>query len=155
MAAYVETAVYGVANIQMQLLLNLILFLSREAFRRACMRSADAKDGGLQRAINVSWLSVPWGFLLSALITFAFLRVSNAEERAVVSYATTMWIVGLASAIEMLSEPVYILTQNLMLYRVRVGIEALAVLVRCVVVYFCVTFLHVCCDCGLCAKSFR
>jgi oligosaccharide translocation protein RFT1 len=120
-----------------------MLFLSREAFRRACMRSSVSSAQEIQKSVNVSWLSVPWGFILSALVTWGFLWLSNAEELSVPGYMASMWLIGLASAIEMLSEPAYILTQNLMFYRVRVAVEASAVLIRCICVYTCVTVLKV------------
>jgi Rft protein len=43
----------------------------------------------------------------------------------------------------MLSEPLYIVAEHFLLYRVRVSVEGSAVFLRCIVTYLCVTLFQV------------
>ena len=45
---------------------------------------------------------------------------------------------GISCIIEILSEPLYILAQNMLLLQLRVKVEALAMFVRCLVTYILV-----------------
>ena len=103
---YVSASVLGKASIRLELLLSTSLFVGREGFRLALTREADddegdedayrregdddakGKGGHLerdddamrdQRIINVSWLTVPAGAILSTLALYAHLRGCNGS----------------------------------------------------------------------------
>ncbi|EFJ18768.1 hypothetical protein SELMODRAFT_444350 [Selaginella moellendorffii] len=127
-------------SLQFQLLITTILFLSREGFRRGCLRSNNEgendKDGGtaeFAKVASVAWLTVPAGIATSIascaiVVLWKRVEVSRAYERAVIIY-------GCAAVFEILSEPFYIIAQNLCLVRLRVVIETSASLVRCFTSY--------------------
>lgn len=84
----------------------------------------------------VAWLTVPFGVILSVVSCAIVLRqkgVSNSRE------STHAFVVlGISCIIEIFSEPLYILAQNMLLVQVRVKIEALATFARCVITYILV-----------------
>ncbi|ELR14066.1 protein rft1 family protein, partial [Acanthamoeba castellanii str. Neff] len=82
----VQTNVFG-------LLVSTILFLSREAFRNACQRSAEGDVGDKRwqrewerKLTNLSWAVVPLGVAVT-LATFALsVLTASPEERALDNY---------------------------------------------------------------------
>lgn len=51
----VDKEVLGIINVRLMLLLMTILFVSREAFRRACM--SKTRDHNWPQVINLLWLT--------------------------------------------------------------------------------------------------
>ncbi|KAH7424558.1 hypothetical protein KP509_11G013500 [Ceratopteris richardii] len=84
----------------------------------------------------VTWLTVPTGFILSVVTCLVFLQQKGVNKSRESAHAVV--ILGLSCVIEILSEPPYILAQNMMLVQVRVKIEAFATFVRCLTTYFLV-----------------
>jgi oligosaccharide translocation protein RFT1 len=129
-----DPSIIGIANVQLQFLLNTILFLSREGFRRSCLRVHNEKLrdlSALSKVTNVSWLAVPFGLLISFITCTIFLFFSSREELSTYYYVTTVKLTGVATLLEILSEPFFIMIQNELLYGVRVAVEASAVFLRC------------------------
>ncbi|KAL6506669.1 hypothetical protein OROHE_022501 [Orobanche hederae] len=121
------------------LFVTCILFLSREGFRRACMR-ADFSDGASSTRANaakllkVAWMTFPLGILVTlAACLFVFWWQSLSYSSL---YAKAILINGFACIIELLAEPLYLLSQNLILLRLRLVVEAAATLSRCLLTYF-------------------
>eukprot|EP00897_Mesotaenium_endlicherianum_P000624 jgi/Mesen1/10562/ME000843S10072 len=117
------------AAVQFQLLTSTILFVSREGFRRGCIRS----DASRARVVTVAWLSVPAGIVMAVGACTLVLRWQRLDLAS--PYAQAILIHGAAAVVEMASEPLYILAQSLLLIRVRVAVEAAATLARCAVTY--------------------
>jgi hypothetical protein len=80
-----------VANVQFQLLLSLILYLTREGVRRACAELPPAPGTGhgavdkayaerLAGAVNLTWLLVLVGALTASAFSYVFLRFSVHEQ---------------------------------------------------------------------------
>lgn len=132
--------VIGIANIQLQLLLNIISLLTRECFRRALFRFrlVDEQNKIIPSFVTTSWLVLPFGMLVSPIITFLFLHYSNEANRTQQQFETTVILTGISLFIELLSEPFYIFSQISLLYHVRMYVETSAVFLRCIVTYFLV-----------------
>eukprot|EP00250_Pteridium_aquilinum_P005018 c15182_g1_i1 orf=1020-2603(+) len=133
---------YGVFAIQFHLLITTILFLSREGFRRACMRTEFqfkvAKSTKENQVMAVAWLTVPFGVILSGVSCALVLwqkQVNSSRESA-----HAFMVLGLSCIVEVFSEPLYILAQNMLLLQVRVKIEAFATFVRCATTYILVIY---------------
>ncbi|KAL6511898.1 hypothetical protein OROGR_021495 [Orobanche gracilis] len=133
---YLLVSLYAV---QFHLFVTCILFLSREGFRRACMR-ADFSDGASSTRANaakllkVAWMTFPLGILVTlaaCLFVFWWQGLSYSSL-----YAKAILINGFACIIELLAEPLYLLSQNLILLRLRLVVEAAATLSRCLLTYF-------------------
>ncbi|KAJ7524112.1 hypothetical protein O6H91_18G078300 [Diphasiastrum complanatum] len=128
---------FGYFAVQFHLLTTTILFISREGFRRGCLRSNNMTNistvESYQEVLRVAWLTVPAGFTMSIMacgIVLWWQGLTLSEK-----YAQAIILHGVASIIEILSEPLYILAQKMSLVRVRVTIEASATLLRCGVTY--------------------
>jgi len=142
-----DPSIIGIANVQLQFLLNTILFLSREGFRRSCLRVHNEKLrdlSALSKVTNVSWLAVPFGLLISFITCTIFLFFSSREELSTYYYVTTVKLTGVATLLEILSEPFFIMIQNELLYGVRVAVEASAVFLRCFFTFVFVFYFEVC-----------
>lgn len=143
----VQTNVFGFASVPLQLLVSTILFLSREAFRNACQRSAEGDVGDKRwqrewerKLTNLSWAVVPLGVAVT-LATFALsVLTASPEERALDNYHLVVFLTGTAAFIELLSEPLYIFTLRFLLYRPRVVVEGTAAFLRCVATFLLVYF---------------
>ncbi|KAL3639016.1 hypothetical protein CASFOL_016923 [Castilleja foliolosa] len=129
---------YALYAVQFHLFVTCVLFLSREGFRRACMRAdfsddASATGANAAKLLKVAWMTFPLGILVtSAACLFVFwwqgLNYSSP-------YAKAILINGFACIIELFAEPLYILAQNLAFLRLRLVVEAAATLSRCIITY--------------------
>ncbi|CAA0841212.1 lipid transporters, partial [Striga hermonthica] len=126
---------YALYAVQFHLFVTCVLFLSSEGFRRACMR-ADfrselrlsihnglATEANAAKLLKVAWMTSPLGILVTfAACSFVFWWQG-------LSYSSPY-----AKAIS-INEPLYILSQNLVLLRLRLIVEAVATLFRCIGTY--------------------
>ncbi|MBA0689461.1 hypothetical protein Goari_007190 [Gossypium aridum] len=173
---------YAVYAVQFHLFVTCVLFLSREGFRRACMRAdiklcclftprilvfnysegASAKDNAA--LLKVAWMSFPLGVVITiAGCVFVFwwqgLQHSDPYAQAILindiasielalclrmlalsvysSAATSSdfknvnLIASFACILELLAEPLYILSQTLFLLKLRLVVETVATFSRC------------------------
>ncbi|KAL8126234.1 uncharacterized protein LOC141720785 isoform X1 [Apium graveolens] len=129
---------YALYAVQFHLFVTCVLFLSREGFRRACMRAdfrCDDTSGGENAAklLKLAWMTIPLGVVISVaacLLIFWWQDLSYSNP-----YAQAILIHGFACVLELLAEPLYILSQNLLLLKLRLIVEAAATLLRCVTTY--------------------
>ncbi|KAG5558349.1 hypothetical protein RHGRI_008316 [Rhododendron griersonianum] len=145
---------YALYAVQFHLFVTCILFLSREGFRRACMRadikwyflmlqlrqlavSVDCDDGSagenVSKLLKVAWMTVPFGILITVvacILVFWWQELSYSNP-----YGQAILINGLACILELLAEPLYILSQNLLFLRLRLVVESAATLSRCMTTY--------------------
>ncbi|PSR93324.1 hypothetical protein CEY00_Acc27936 [Actinidia chinensis var. chinensis] len=129
---------YALYAVQFHLFVTCILFLSREGFRRACMRAEIKCDGGsagenASRLLKVAWMTVPFGIVLTVaacILVFWWQELSYSNP-----YGQAILINGLACILELFSEPLYILSQNMLLLRLRLIAETAATLARCMTTY--------------------
>ncbi|KAK3221088.1 hypothetical protein Dsin_015058 [Dipteronia sinensis] len=135
---HLTTDDYALYAVHFHLFVTCVLFLSREGFRRACMR-ADIKCNGssteknAEKLLKVAWLTFPLGIIITAGAYFLIywwqgLNHSNPYVRAIL-------INGFACILELLAEPLYIISQNLLLLKLRLMVETVATLSRCVTMY--------------------
>ncbi|XP_009784279.1 uncharacterized protein [Nicotiana sylvestris] len=129
---------YALYAVQFHLFITCVLFLSREGFRRACMR-ANIYCGGSSRRENaakllkVAWMTLPLGIIVmfsGCLFVLWWQELSYSSQ-----YAQAIWINGFACMLELLAEPFYILSQNLLLLKLRLIVESAATLSRCIATY--------------------
>ncbi|THG12279.1 hypothetical protein TEA_001466 [Camellia sinensis var. sinensis] len=124
--------------VQFHLFVTCVLFLSREGFRRACMRADIKCDGAstgenASKILKVAWMTVPFGIVITVaacILVFWWQELSYSNP-----YARAILINGLACILELLAEPLYIVSQNLLLLRLRLIVETVATLSRCMTTY--------------------
>ncbi|PKI34467.1 hypothetical protein CRG98_045142 [Punica granatum] len=125
---------YALYAVKFHLFVTCVLFISREGFRRACMRAdirCDKSSGeNVEKLLKVAWGSLPLGLIVTAaacFLVFWWQELSCSEP-----YAKAILINGFACILELLAEPLYILSQNLLLLKLRLLVETAATLSRCI-----------------------
>ncbi|XP_076957612.1 uncharacterized protein LOC143633146 isoform X1 [Bidens hawaiensis] len=125
-------------TVQFYLFVTCVLFLSREGFRRACMRADIRCKGALTgenaaQLMKLAWITLPWGVFITIVgCVFVFWTQALSFTN---SYGQAILINAFACVLELLAEPLYILSQNLLLLKLRLMVETLATLLRCITVY--------------------
>ncbi|KAK2379618.1 hypothetical protein P8452_36033 [Trifolium repens] len=135
---------YAMYAVQFHLFVTCVLFLSREGFRRACMRMDMKRDGtsieeGVGRLMKVAWMSLPLGIfvtIVACLFVFWWQQISFFSP-----YGQAVLINGCACILELLAEPLYILSQTLVLLELRLMVETVATFSRCLTMYFLIVKL--------------
>lgn len=111
-------------GVQLELYIISTLYFSRESLRIATQRKS---DGGVQAAINVSYLAIAAGLPIGAILAQMYLGMNYPD----VPYLTTALRIGQATAmIELFSEPAFVAVQQNMLYKTRAAAEATAVVIK-------------------------
>eukprot|EP00752_Nemacystus_decipiens_P014738 g13124.t3 len=132
---------YGAAAITLELISSTALFLAREPFRVALARSrvpteasVDAAGGGgsaveggcrreayRRRFVNTAWVSAPVGLAFAAFVRLTYRRViQNDAFEGVEENRQAVSLVCLAAALELLCEPLALISQYQLLIDVRV-----------------------------------
>jgi oligosaccharide translocation protein RFT1 len=130
-------AIFGFATIQLELLASTVLFLSREGFRIAIQRD----KGSIQRSINIAFVPTGLGVAGSLLGCWILWRGADVETRQLGGFRTSIVIYGIATVIELLAEPAFIVVQRMLWFRLRATSEGFAVVSRCAVTYVVTAFL--------------
>ena len=136
----------------MQLIINTILFLTRECFRRASLRSnlEEKSREEMRKVVGLSYLCLPLGMFVCLFVWLLFANFVTQEELQTPNYLRCVFLTIFASFVELLSEPMFILAQNLMFSRLRFLLEAFAVTLRVVTTYILVSWFEMGLD-GFCA----
>ena len=103
--------VYGTVSIQLELLLNTILFLSREGFRNALLRAdvdASSHTDTSLLVSNIALLPVYLGIPVSVFTSASYLRLVSMETKSQAFFHETVVIYTLAAVLELFSEPMHV-----------------------------------------------
>jgi oligosaccharide translocation protein RFT1 len=153
---FVSAAALGKASVPLELLLGTALFVSREGFRLALTKDVTEKKGydghtqQQQQMINVAWLSVPLGIIISMFAMFLHIHTCNqnkggGEETQSENEATDYKMAGilycLASFIESLSEPLVIICLQQMDVTTKAKSEGFALVSKSVSCFVCLSIL--------------
>ncbi|XP_039250988.2 man(5)GlcNAc(2)-PP-dolichol translocation protein RFT1-like isoform X1 [Styela clava] len=136
---YITKDELGVVNVRLVLLYSTLLFLSREAFRRACLSQAPKRDDKHEnyvlewrKMMNLLWCIVPIGLFFTSLLTYIWMNhLSKPDPVLVPYYSTAALIFGISVVIELLAEPLFIFAQALMFVRLRVLSEGIPMILKC------------------------
>lgn len=153
---FVSAAALGKASVPLELLLGTALFVSREGFRLALTKDVTEKKGydghtQQQQMINVAWLSVSLGTMISMFAMYLHIHTCNnqnkggGEEAQSENEATDYKIAGilycLASFIESLSEPLVIKCLQQMDVTTKAKAEGVALVSKSVSCFVCLSIL--------------
>nr|CAG8513782.1 10222_t:CDS:2 [Entrophospora candida] len=158
---YTDPATFGIASVQLELLLATILFLSREGFRCALLRVgggddseiidnddneketgksgdlkkiiANSNKGAIQKVTNLSYIPIPIGIITSFMACLFYIYYATEETKEAPYYVTSVILYGLSAFGELIIEPLYILAMNKLIFKLRVGCEGVGVIVRCII----------------------
>lgn len=149
-------ATLGIAT-QLELYLNTTLYFSRESIRIAIQRQPlriianqkhteeafyrEIQDENLaasQSVVNISYLSLAMGFPFAIILTIFYMHFTPHEAAKTPHYETSVIITGVASLLELGSEPFFAIVQQHMLYKKRAVVEMSAAFMKSFIV--CSTF---------------
>ena len=122
---YMSPELLGVAT-QLELFSISVLYFSRDSLRVALQRQPD----NIQKVVNLASLAALLGTPLSFLMGALYSRTGLPK---VPYMGESLWIYGIASIVELLSEPAFIAAQQKLLYKVRAGAETAATISRCLI----------------------
>ncbi|KAJ8100324.1 Rft protein-domain-containing protein [Lipomyces tetrasporus] len=137
---------------QLELLCSSILFFSREAIRLALQRQTTHPkpdiyriEGGVvegtvsgiaQSVVNTGYLPFLFGVPLAGLsCVWYYFRGASNEVASLPYFKSVVVIYGIASLVELVSEPMFVLAQYKLQYKLRALCESGAVAARCAVTF--------------------
>ncbi|KAK9406264.1 protein RFT1 like [Crotalus adamanteus] len=127
---YVSKEVIGLVNVRLMLLYSTIVFLAREAFRKACLSGSSRRNW--TQTFNLLWLTVPLGVCWCAFFGWIWLDILEVpNENAIPYYNFGVLAFCLSAVIELLGEPFWVLAQVHLLVRLKVIAESLSILCKC------------------------
>jgi hypothetical protein len=131
---------FGVSNVTLHFVHSLSLGLSREGVRRAVLRDP-SPDAALSSQLARTY-ALFGALTFAPLATWYFLSQPAPDGIAQPQYANSLLMVFAAILVELLSEPMFVLAQTRLEYRMRSGLDAASALVRVAVSLFCCHVLH-------------
>jgi len=143
---FVDPVVLGRASIRLELLLNTALFIGREGFRLALLKT-DSKQmnegeagqkSNAQGIVNVSWLSIPVGGILSLIAFFVHMyscyhmqsSMKENDSSSILDYQLAGTFYCIAAFIEILAEPLIIKAMQDLDVETRAAAEGTAALAK-------------------------
>uniref|UniRef100_A0A8C6J7U2 Protein RFT1 homolog n=1 Tax=Melopsittacus undulatus TaxID=13146 RepID=A0A8C6J7U2_MELUD len=128
---YLSRELIGVVNVRLTLLYSTVVFLAREAFRRACLSGSTKRNW--TKTINLLWLTVPLGVFWSVCLGLVWLHLLEVPDPSVVPhYQAGVVAFGLSAIVELLGEPFWVLAQAHLFVRLKVIAESLSVVSKCI-----------------------
>ncbi|KAJ6668366.1 hypothetical protein lerEdw1_015743 [Lerista edwardsae] len=119
------------------LLYTTVVFLAREAFRRACLSGSARRDWA--KTFNLLWLTVPLGVCWSVFLGWIWLDILEVPDaNAVPHYKLGVIAFALSAVVELLGEPFWVLAQVHLFVRLKVIAESLSVISKCILTVFLV-----------------
>ncbi|GIZ48751.1 hypothetical protein CKM354_001180100 [Cercospora kikuchii] len=120
---FLSPALLG-ASVQLELFVISAHHFARESLRVACQRQP---DGGIQAAINLSYLAVAGGIPIVLGLAQWYLTTAVPD---VPYFVEALRVYQVAAIIELCSEPAFVTVQQNMLYKTRAAAEASAVVLK-------------------------
>lgn len=138
---FVSKELIGVVNVRLTLLYSTLVFLSREAFRRACLSGGSGTNHSWRQVINLLWLTLPLGVLWAVLLVCVWLWLLEVPDpQTVPYYSPAVVLFALGGVQELLAEPLWVLAQAHMFVRLKVISESLAMIAKCSITVVLVVF---------------
>ncbi|KAK2762826.1 Oligosaccharide translocation protein rft1 [Arachnomyces sp. PD_36] len=148
---YLSPETLGVAT-QLELYSITLLFFARESIRIAVQRQPigtekDAsvghpRDGGrkstrdstsAQEAVNISYIPILLGIPFAFAFGLSYIRLAEQDALRTPYFQTSLKAIGVASLLELLTEPCFAIIQRRMIYRIRAIVETTASITKGVV----------------------
>lgn len=131
---YLTAPLLGLST-QLEVYYLSVLFFARESLRVAIQRqpssSSASKPSDSQSVINLGYIPVALGLIVSAVLGRAYLAYAPLDTPYM---RESLYLYAVASIIELASEPVFVLLQSRLQFGTRALSEGLATFMRCIVV---------------------
>nr|CAG4644725.1 EOG090X04LH [Leptodora kindtii] len=117
-----DKEILGIMNSRLALLLGTVLFVSREAFRKSCVRNTYGQNWA--KVINLTWLTVPSAIVCSLCFCCVWLHwLQLPSEPRVADYRLAVYVLGTSCFVESFAEPLYIFAQAFRYFRIRLLVD--------------------------------
>ncbi|KAI9183548.1 Oligosaccharide translocation protein rft1 [Blastocladiella emersonii ATCC 22665] len=132
----VSPQIFGVASIQLELLVSTLLFFAREPLRLAALRvpvvgvKGNADLAQLQSIVNLAWIAPAVGAPLAALLAAYYIRYLPVPELAA-WYSTSVVMYAAGAWLDLMAEPFFTVHYSLLFLKTRAIIEGLALTASC------------------------
>lgn len=136
---YTSRDMLGVVNVRLMLLQQTIIFVSREAFRKACLSKSSEKLW--PQVINLLWCVFPIGLLISVVLGYLWIyHLEIPDDTLVPNYTLGVLVFAGTGTLELLSEQLWVVSQVFLYFRLKIIVEGIANFSRC----FLTVFLVIC-----------
>ena len=137
---YTTKDMIGIVNVRLMLLNQTIVFVAREAFRKACL--SKTADKRWAQVINLLWCVFPLGVMLSFLLGYVWLYLLEIPDPVKIpNYPLAVLVFAASGSVELLSEQLWVVAQAFVFLRLKVVIEGVANFARCVITLGLVLFV--------------
>lgn len=137
---YTTKDMIGIVNVRLMLLNQTIVFVAREAFRKACLSKTSEKNW--PQVINLLWCVFPIGVALSVVLGYVWLFYLEAPDPGKIpNYPLAVVVFAACGSVELLSEQLWVVAQAFVFLRLKVTIEGIANFAKCVITLFLVMFV--------------
>ena len=124
---HISGEVLGIVNVRLLLLFDTIIFISREAFRKACLKKPS--NGDWKGTFNLVWLSVPIGILSSLFLCYIWTcHFEQPSSTLRDQYVMAVILVCASAIIELCHEPFFIIGQIFMWVKFRACVDFMVLL---------------------------
>ena len=130
---------FGIASVQFELLLNTILFVSREGIRGAVLRrppTADSDTEAKRRLNQICAIPLLPGIPLAVFASYLYARNAASTVRIQPAFGSAVALYALSAVLELLSEPFYLSGQIHLRFKQRIAIEGSAVIAKATTTLF-------------------
>ena len=140
---YLSPSLLGLA-VQLELVSVTILYSARESLRVALQRLPSAPDtasakksdevsqsNASQAAVNIAYLAVSLGFVIGLASESWYFRAADSEVIRSPLFSQSFLVYAVATLVELLSEPAFIVIQQRGLFKARARAETSAAIARC------------------------
>jgi len=143
MLRFLTKETLGVMNVRLMLLYSTVLFISREAFRKACLSQNENRTivdrKKLKHVINLTWLCSVVGIISSIFLVFIWITVlPKPPQNIFLQYQSATFLVSLSCILELITEPFWIMAQRNYFLSLKVVFEGIYLAARCLLSAFLV-----------------
>ncbi|XP_052802408.1 protein RFT1 homolog [Mya arenaria] len=136
---YISRDMLGVVNIRLTLLYSTTLFLATEAFDKACLSRLDTHNWS--QVINLMWCTVPASLVVTGVLGWVWVNLlENPEPTLMPGYSVGVASFALATVLNCLSQPLFVLAQKHMFVKLKVFSQGIAEVCKSVLTVFLVIY---------------
>lgn len=129
---YTSSEMLGVVNVRLTLLYSTILFISREPFRKAMLSISQnelSRPAHFRAVINVCWMVIPVGAVTAGVLGVVWTWALEVPDLP--GYGPAVAAYALSAVIELLVEPLWVVGQINLYFKLKVAAEGVQLSLRC------------------------
>lgn len=124
---HVSQQTLGIVNVRLTLLYSTTLFLSKEAFDRACLSRTDRRDW--RQIINLLWCTLPLAAVCAVCLALVWTQLLDRPPDP--HYTSGVLCFAVATVIEVLAEPLFVVGQAFLFVKLKVLFLGISQGIKC------------------------